>query len=278
MTTMKKILSFLLLAVVATGCIEVDIYDTDHPTTGKLFFVPDWSSRTTGVDIPPAYTAELQGKKAVIDPAVAAYPDLLDLGTYTFSLYNTADKIAVDATRAVVTAEGAGVAAQPGCQFFGSTTCIVDKIDTDYTRPVAMRQLTRDLAFNLTIAEGKPERIASISARLDGIAASWNCADNTPDGAASFVAPLFTRNGDKLTAGVRLLGVVGSKQTLTIDLTFSDDRTQQIVCDITVQLATFNDEKIVPMILSGNVNTPIGSNVGGSITDWTVESGTIDLH
>ncbi len=265
----------------------MDIYDTDHPTQGKLTLYVNWTNRTADVPVPVNYTAESAGAKVTLSGSTVEYPNLLDPGIYTLNLYSTADKITLNGTVVSVATEGnidinssvprsatesRNIAALPGYQFFGTVTTEIEK-DKDHTATVVMQQIIRDLHFDLTIAEGDPERIKYVIATLGGIAGAWNCVTNTPQGGAVTVMPLFTRTAKKLTAWVRLLGTTGTSQTLTLNIVFNDGRSQQIVSDITSQLAAFNTNKQQPMTLSGNVNTPIGSTLTGTITDWTVVNG-----
>ncbi len=293
---MRKILYILCAAAALAGCYKVDIHDTDHPKTGKLTLTIDWSARTQGIAVPAQYTVECvdPSGKVTLSGTTVEYPNLFTPGTYTLNLYNTADKITVNgtvATAAWATPEISAAAAddivgdvivvypQPGFQFWGSITKTIEA-DKDYAETVAMQQITRQLAFELTVAEGEPERIRHIEAYLSGVAHAWDMAANTPSGAAAIVAPTFTREGNKLIAAVRLLGVTGAVQTLTLELSFSDGRSQTIVSDVSSQLTTFNNDKKTPLTLSGNVNTPIASDQNGTITGWIPVSGggIIDIY
>ena len=271
-----------LAAVMLTGCYTVNIYNTDHPATGKLSLTTDWTNRTEGVAVPASYTAECvdPGGKVTLTGTVVEYPNLFVPGTYTLHLYNTAEKITLSGTTATVASAGtAGIDPLPGFQFWGAITQTIEA-DKDYSATVTMRQITRQLSFDLTIAEGDPERITALTATLDGVAGAWDMATDAPGGAVATVTPAFTRTGDKLTATVRLLGIAGAKQTLTLNLTFADGRTQQIVSDITSPLTAFNSDKKAPLTLSGHVNTPIASSHGGTITGWKVVlgGGVIDIY
>lgn len=277
---MKKILYTALAAVMLTACYKVDIHDTDHPDAGKLTLTTDWTNRTDGIVVPASYTAECvePSGKVTLTGTTVEYPNLFVPGTYTLNIYNTADKITISGTVATVQAAGSGIDPQPGFQFWGSIIKTIEA-DKDYSETVLMNQITRQLNFDLTIAEGDPARIQSITATLAGVAGAWDCKANTPSGAATTTVPVFTRTGNKLTAAIRLLGMSGTAQTLTLNLTFTDGDTQQIVSDIASQLAAFNSDKVQPLTLTGNLNTPIASGQSGNITDWTsVAGGDIDIY
>lgn len=270
------------MAVLFTGCYKVDIYNTEHPKTGKLTLITDWTNRTDGAAIPASYTAELvaPATKASLTGTIAEYPSLLVPGTYTLYLYNTTDEIVVNGTTATVAVVGSGIAPQPGCVFWSVATENIEA-DKDYSTTVVMQQITRQLLFDLTITEGDPTRITSITATFYGVAGAWNCETDMPIGEPTVTIPVFARAEKRLTAMVQLLGVVGKTQILTLNLVFNDGHVQQIVTDLSVQLTSFNSDKTQPACLMGDVKAPIYTEYSGNINDWTPgndsgESGTAE--
>lgn len=57
----------------------------------------------------------------------------------------------------------------------------------------------------------------------------------------------------------------------TLDLAFTDGRTQLIESDLTELFAGFNaDDMTVPLTVKGNLLTPVGTGFTTTITDWEI--------
>ena len=139
-------------------------------------------------------------------------------------------------------------------------------------------QRVRDLHLELTVTEGDPERIAAITGTLSGVAEAYDLWNGTLHGEVVSAHPAFTRNGDKVSADLRLLGIMGDVQTLDILLTFSNGDTQSIESDLTEVLAGFNGST-EPFTLTGNLRTPVESGFSGSIDGWQqADGGNTDAH
>ena len=135
---------------------------------------------------------------------------------------------------------------------------------------LSVAQRTRDLRLELTVTEGDPERIASITGILSGVAGAYDLRSETLYGEAVSTAPAFTRSGDKIEADLRLLGTRGEAQTLTLTLTFTDGLTQTVESDLTEVLANFNGDVEQTFTVTGSLRTPTEAGLGGcTITDWT---------
>lgn len=277
----------LLLASVALGvalwsCIDDPIYDTSHPDTGKIAFTIDFSGRTDGVATPETVTARVgQYSASLATGAPIAFPNLLQPGVCHANLYNTADKITVEGpTASVAAAASPSIPGQtfadplPGWLF----TCALDQTiekDKDYDITALMVQQVRQLTITLNVTGGDPARITAVSAVLTGVAGSVNIDTGVPQGIPVNVAPAFTRTDARLSATVRLLGVTGPQQKLTVTLTFSDGTatTQTIETDLTTQLAGFNADKKTPLTLTGTLETPVKAGFTATITDWKAVDG-----
>lgn len=132
-------------------------------------------------------------------------------------------------------------------------------------------QRTRDLHIELTVIEGDPEHIASVTGTLAGVAEAYDLWHETFYGEAVSTRPTFTRNGDKVSADLRLLGISGDRQTLTLVLTFADGRILTVDSDLTEQLAGFGEDDMTQTFtLTGNLQTPLETGMGATITDWEV--------
>ena len=141
-------------------------------------------------------------------------------------------------------------------------------------------QRVRDLHIELTVTEGDPERIAAIAGTLSGVAEAFDLRNETLYGEAVSTRPTFTRSGDKVSADLRLLGVLGDAQTLTLVLTFTDGRTLTVESDMTEVLSGFGEGDMTQTFaIEGGLRTPLEAGFSATITDWeVVDEGKIDVN
>ncbi len=251
----------LLLTVIS--CTRVDLED---PLKGKMTLVTDWSKRTSGIEQPASYMVIINNQTLNYTQATNILPEL-EAGNYPIYIYNSPDKISITGTTAAVTMTGNLVDPLPGWLFTATTEARYADFKEEIIT-VQMQQQIRQLTIELTVTEGDPERIASTSATLTGIANSLDYESNIHSGAKLSIAPSFTRDGNKLTATVRLLGMANETKKLILDITFTDGETQHIESDVSAQLVNFNQNKHVPLTISGNLNTPEESGFAATITGW----------
>ncbi len=253
----------LLLTVIS--CTRVDLED---PLKGKMTLVTDWSKRTSGIEQPASYMVIINNQTLNYTQATNILPEL-EAGNYLIYIYNNPDRISITGTTAAVTMTGNLVDPLPGWLFTATTEARYADFKEE-TITVQMRQQVRQLTIELTVTEGDPKRIASTSATLTGIANSLDYEINMHSGTNLSIAPSFTRDGNKLTATVRLLGMANETKKLILDITFTDGETQHIESDVSAQLVNFNQNKHVPLTISGNLNTPEESGFAATITGWKV--------
>lgn len=249
------------------SCVKDELHDTPHPDQGVV---------SVSVDYPQGaeddYTVEVDGEP--LDEGNNASNPLTP-GEHTVLVYNTpegftvTDGIAymerVDGTRALSDL----IDPLPETLYSGTKTVTVVADDTLHL-DLSVAQRTRDLRLELTVTEGDPERIASITGILSGVVGAYDLRSETLYGEAVSTAPAFTRNGDKIEADLRLLGTMGEAQVLTLTLTFTDGLTQTVESDLTEVLANFNGDMEQTFTVTGSLRTPTEAGLGGcTITDWT---------
>lgn len=257
-------ITLFLLVVIMTSCTIIDL---ENPLKGKITLTTDWSNRTEGIEIPANYTVIIDNQTLTFNNITNSLPEL-EAGTYPIRIYNTADKITISGTSVTVATTGNVVDPLPGWLFTALTEAAYTDFKIETIRAV-MQQQIRQLTIELTVTEGDPERIASTAATLTGIANSLDFKTNTYSGTSLSVAPVFTRSGNKLTTSVRLLGTTNEVQKLSLKLKFTDNREQIIESEVSSQLVYFNLDKHIPLIISGNLNTPIEVGMQGTINGWT---------
>ena len=257
-----------VFALLLAGCVKDELYDTPHPDKGVIAVTINQPQGAEEGD----YTVEVDGQP--LDEGDNASNPLTP-GEHTVLVYNTpegftvTDGIAyverVDGTRALTDL----IDPLPETLYSGTKTVTVVADDTLHL-DLSVAQRTRDLRLELTVTEGDPERIASITGILSGVAGAYDLRSETLYGEAVSTAPAFTRNGDKIEADLRLLGTMGEAQVLTLTLTFTDGLTQTVESDLTEVLANFNGDMEQTFTVTGSLRTPTEAGLGGcTITDWT---------
>lgn len=272
---MKKQLYIIMYgaisALLLASCVKDEVYNTSHPDKGAV---------SIHVNLPQGmgdYTVEIDGQSVQGSGATIVYPTLLSPGEHNLLMYNhpdgltIADGIARVNATAITQSNGNAILPIPGCFYSASTTCTVTADDTVHIELDPLRRM-RDLHFELTVAEGDPERIASVEGVLSGIAGTYTLATESPGGEPMTTAPAFTRDGNRVTADAHLLGTAGETQILVLTLHFTDGKVQTIENDLTEMLRTFHTDMQTPLKISGTLLTPTAANPDtATITDWQVQ-------
>lgn len=276
------------VALLFTGCdIKDPIYDTPHPDHGKVTLTTDWTARTTGIDIPAAYTVTAGDYTATLTAATNELDHLFTPGSHHLRIYNTAEHVTVSgatATLAPATGNVAGAGSfvhnAPGWLFTSVVDAAIEK-DTDYELTAAMQQQVRQLTLVIEATGGTISNIEGISGYLSGAASTLDI-DNGTHGNASNVALEFARITDGTDAGkwnatVRLLGTAGAQQRLIATLKFTGGSPGELTLDsdLSTELSAFNTDKKTPLALGGKVvETPTGAGFTATIIDWTAGNGS----
>lgn len=323
---MKTIIQQSLIAIAAlltvVACdVEDPIFNTPHPDRGALMLTADWTAREEGAPIPQSYTALLAGQSFTLtnpgstgasSATSVILPGLFSPGEAMLLAHNQPEGVTI--TQGIATIDriastdrapaSPGAALQrpdPGLLFSATATTTIVADDTVHLR-LPMRQLFRRVQFALTITGGAPERITSIEARLEGMAAGVNLATGEVTGEAasqassqsggqpaaqpalqpSSVRLPFVRIANKLTAEILVPGIIpAATQRTVVLLTFADGKQQTATTDVSQAFINFNDaDKLKPLRLSGSLYAPVGSEVeGGSIVNWeNIEGGDVDAN
>ena len=261
-----------------TSCVKDELFNTPHPDKGAVVFSADFSERSTSCTVPAEYLL-LHTCCGAAEPctmpgmAGKCHPELFAPGRHTFHAWNSCERITVTDAVAKVNETAQGVIESlPG--YFFTAHREIDVVQDDTLRVnLPMVQRTRDLHFDLTVTEGDPRRRKSVTGTLTGIAGAFDLAAQQITGEAVSTAFAFTRTGNKLIADARLLGVTGGRQTLVIDITFSDGRTQTTESDLTEHLTDFGSDMTETFRLAGDLNTPIEADMNASINNWKPGNG-----
>lgn len=269
----------VLAAILLASCVKDELYNTPHPDSGAVVVTADWSDRNSDADIPQTYILSIDGQEQEVSRETNVLNRLLPAGKYTLAAYNKADQVTVANNTASVNATSAKhINPMPGYLF--ASVQDINVVADDTLRVTArMKQLIRRLNLELTATEGDYSRVQSAMATLSGVASVADMATGERSAAAQ-VTNTFRQDGNKFTLFFRLLGIVTTEaQTLTVDITFNNGDTQQIVSDVTESMKNFNNEA-EPIKLKGNLLLPVEATVtGATITGWNeVDGGTGDAN
>ena len=190
------------------GCVKDELHDTPHPDKGIVAVSIDLPQGASGED----YTVEIDGTTADGKEGRYTVSDPLPPGEYTVLAYNTpqgftvTDGIArVERTDGTVRALTDFINPLPDYLYSGTERITVMADDT-LRMNLDVTQRVRDLHIELTVTEGDPERITGITGTLSGVAEAYDLRNETLYGEAVSTRPTFTRDGDKVSADLRLLG------------------------------------------------------------------------
>lgn len=266
---MKSKYNILFLILVALTSFALSCTKEDLVNPPKVILNVDWLNRTESIDIPSSYQVTIDNRTLTYSEVSNMLPELL-AGRYPVSIYNLVEKITVNSSTATVSTTNGIVDANPGWLFY-SDLDITYENDKEITATAVMHQQVRLLNIELSITEGNINNIESITASISGVANTLDMKSGTHSGSGLKVIPTFIRDGNKLTASVRLIGLTNETQNLTLDITYNDGAKQQIISDISTKLTDFNAEKHKPMILKGDAK--IWSRVGFDtiITEWKIQ-------
>lgn len=270
----KKLIIMALGAAFLFSACEVNepIYDTSHPEQGQIIkLTTDWTAIGTGISIPPTYTVKVGGYSAQLTGQSNTIDNLFASGTYSVSIYNTADHVTVSGTAATANY----TSGFPGWLFTSVTSLTIEK-DADHEFIAVMNQQVRELNLVIEPTGSTIDKIASLSATLSGVASTVDFANNTHSNAVS-IAPAFIKQADgKYKATVSLLGIIGQEQKLSLTVTFANNSPAPITQEMNIhtQLGNFNADKKTPLTLGAQtVETTSETGFTATITDWTKVTG-----
>jgi len=233
-----------------------------------------------GVSAGDDYVLDIDGKATGITGSPFTCPDLLAPGAHSLVVYNRVEGFTFEGRTARVNtatgtrADAAAIIPLPGCLKSVSREITVTADDTLRVSLVPLQRV-RDLHIEFTVTQGRPELIQRITATLGGIASAFDMEAEQTAGEPASTVFAFTREGSKLTADLRLLGTMGTVQSMVLDIVFTDGgRTQRTEADLTEALADFNKDMTTAYRVTGTLETPVGMEEGNAtITGWETGDG-----
>lgn len=275
-----------VILLLPAGCVKDKLHDTPHPHHGALVVTIDRGDAPAGSDAVASHVVRVDnGAAARAEGSSCCYPELLTPGEHAVLVHDEPGGITVDGTVATVDAAADGTLVPlPGYLMADAATVAVAADDT--TR-LAARLACRvcDVESRLAVNAGDWQRVESLTARLDGVAASIDLATGAPAGDARAVLPVVEittperqRSASTVTVHLRcrLAGVsTTAAQTLAVTVTWLDGTSETITSDLTPYLRDINTNR-TPVTLDSVLEfTPAGTTaeIIGSILPWTVVRG-----
>lgn len=281
-TVLPVAVAALASAAMMTGCVKDELYHTPHPDKGTVVLHIDGPAGGDG------YTVDVGGRTFEADGSTFAVPGLFAPGTYAVTVHNRPEGFSVeDLVARVAPLEAAARTASrekaartadelirplPGYLYSG-TRRIEVVADDSLEVGVSVSQRVRDLHIELAVTGGDPGRIASARGTLSGIAGAFDLTTRQTTGGAVSTVVEFTRTGDRLAAAARLLGLAGDRQTLVVEVTFTDGRRQSVGSDLTDCLKDFGGGLTEPFRLRGDLDTPVEAGMEATIGNWQPGNG-----
>ncbi|OKZ06157.1 MAG: hypothetical protein BHV75_21215 [Bacteroides oleiciplenus] len=291
------------------SALQIRIRGT-HPATD---FSPAISTDTTftlAASGTAAASAEAAANAtAAASAANAALPEaLLTLPEASYSLiaWHEASGLTFDGTRFRLSTLPDGTLAEPAPLCAAAITfCAI--AGQENRPPLKMQPHTRLLKLTLNISQGTPELLTDVTATLTGCAATREIGGGekltrgedcelmkaeaceltkaegdkltrtAETGDVGSIRPVFTRNGNTLSATHRLLGIAPAvRQQLTLTLHYAEGELQTQVYDLTSFLSGFNrfspDTADEVFTLTGDLQLQQSlesPGISGTITGWT---------
>jgi hypothetical protein len=216
---------------------EDPVYNTGHPDHGKISnLTVRPANRADGVDLPAGYNVQIGDYTTTLQGANGSLNHLFPEGTCTVNIWNDAPNITVNGT--IATADY--TAGELGWFFSGSMNVDIKK-DTDHDITVDVQQRVRSLTLTLDLKGDAGEHITDIDATLSGITGSINIADGSPVGDPVAVQLVFVQQPDgAYMAVIRLPGVTGDDQILSLTVHYDDGSTETITQQMHDVLDGFN--------------------------------------
>lgn len=276
---LMAVASFMVLSL--TSCVKKEIFYTPHPDKGVMAAKADFTSRSQECPVPQEYrllhTCCGEASPYILPSAEEKnLSELFEPDSHVFHAWNECEGMTVSAGKINIDIANGNLENMPGYIFTSRMENIIVKDDT--TRIVIpMQQRVRDVHFDITVTEGDPELIASVTGTLTGVASIFDIENQTIIGEGQTTTINFSRNGDKLLADVRLLGFIGSSPTLTLDVQFVDDREQTVDdANFAEAVKNFGSNMTETLVLTNNMNTPIETGMEATIEDWQAGNGSGD--
>lgn len=291
----------MTVALLLSGCVKDELYNTPHPDKGAVQITTDWTGRSSDAILPTDYilrigstepgTRSAGSGEQTVSGETNVFKSLFLPGTQNLLVYHQTDGITISGTTATVnTQEDGTLNPMPGFLFSAAKELNVQKDDT-LKIFVPMMQRIRTLKLTLKLNPGDDLRIAGTTATLTGIAPSVDLTTGSVTATeGKTVVPAFVLGTEGvgtgatgnpvLAASLRLLGVMaGEKQELGIAVALTNGTVQTIVTDLSEALKNFGGGELEPLQLDATLTLPAEAEISATISDWDiVNNGDITVN
>lgn len=305
-----KLLTFVSVLLLLTGCVKDDLHNTPHPDQGAVVITTDWTGRSSDATLPGSYILRIgtqeqtvSGEMSAADASVLpggqdlpawhrtrgitaggdtnAFNALFPPGEQDLLVYHQAEGMTVNGSTATVNTLADGtLEPMPGYLFSAARKLEIEKDDTLMVT-VLMQQRIRRLTLVLNLKAGDEGRIRSTAATLTNMASAVDLttgAITSTEGTT--VIPAFALGTDdggttaagqpQLAATMRLLGVIAVEKQI---LTLTITLTDGYVQTITIDLTDALKDfggDMEPLELPATLELPTEAGMSATITGWNV--------
>ena len=298
----RKLLTFVSVLLLLTGCVKDDLYNTPHPDKGAVMITTDWTGRSSDAVVPGSYILRIGTEEQAVSKETNVFDALFLPGTQDLLVYNPTEGITINENTATVnTLPDGTLEPMPGYLFSAARKLEIEKDDT-LKVTVPMQQHIRSLTLELKLKAGDEQSIRSTAATLTGIASAVDLTTvaitetegktvipafilGTDDGGIRAAGQTYTAGRTRstgqpqLSATMRLLGVIaGERQVLTLKITLTTGHIQTVTTDLTEALKNFGGD-MKPLELDATLELATEAGFTGTISDWNVvDNGQVDIH
>lgn len=278
---MKKTATLLIgmAAIALTSCVKDQLYDTPHPDTGGLTVTTDWSSKSNEATIPDTYILMIGDIMQTVSGETNRFEQLLAPGAHNLTAFNIPEGMSLSGSIMSVNTLSDGLIESMPENLYIANRLFDIAADSELEITVPMLQYTRRLEIVLTVQEGQYERVANANATLSGICGAIDILSEQRSAIAQSTNSAVLQDGNKFHLAYNLLGIIPSeKQTLKIDISFTNGDTQTIESDLTSLLTDYHNE-VSTLKLAGDLFLPLEGSFSGVISGWEVANGgNTDAH
>lgn len=295
MKTFRYYAACLLAIIALAGCDKKELYTPEVLYTAPTLLKADWAGASPTADALRWHVRGVAGASAsagaadiaaaggaAADTLFTSAPDatvslaLLE-ADYEVTAMHDAAHVSFDGECFLLEADAEGLLAEPGELRAGMGTFrAVAQQQNTYALP--MLPFTRVLTLRFRLNAEAEGRVASISARLGGVASARRLADRatamTPGGVVAIdIVRESTRASDAASiffrGTCRLLGIhTGERQLLTLILHYTNGEQEALQQDLSPYLTTFNDPASDPITLTAGLSFAGQPGVSATIDDW----------
>ncbi|MGM9832624.1 MAG: hypothetical protein ACI31A_02895 [Candidatus Limisoma sp.] len=274
------LLCAIALAVVSTGCVKDDLYESELCGNGAVVVVPEFPDRSEDVAAPESYVINALDVDYTA-PTAGEYliPTTFTPGELSLLGYNKpAGMTLADGRMNVNERENGTIEPCPEAFFVGNAVADVVKDET-VTVAMPLMQRSYPIEFRFAVSSGDPSLLTGFTARLNGIARAFDMASQTvvTGNPAAIDFDIVKDDATAFYIGeAMILGVDGDKQIIELSFSFANGKVHQETADISRffrKIGTTTEKQTIFAIIE-SLQEP---DFEMSIIDWQLVEGEVEI-